>query len=111
MATRFSDRIGVTSASDVLQCDGMTQALRNSLWNYLLKTFFLGNSKSYPDTVKPICEFFLKLPLDSLPIYYEQKEWLKEVFFSDQFPWFQVYNLIEFVATHWGGMRYSFNLQ
>ena len=39
MSLKFSDQIGVTKVPNVLQIDGVSAALRNSLWNYLLKNY------------------------------------------------------------------------
>jgi len=108
MKYKFSDRIAMTSPPTVLQVEGMTGALRNSLWNYLLKTIFDGDSKYYISRVRLICERFFKSPMDSLPyLGYEHKSWLRELFFHNDFKWYQVYNLIEFIAEHCHDMLYT----
>lgn len=110
MSLNFSDRIGVTKAPDVLQVDGMSAALRNSLWNYLLKTIFSGDSKYHTKASKIICERHFKLPIDKLPIWdHEHQTWLRNYFFQQSFQWYQVYNLIEFIAYNCNEMRYELN--
>ncbi|NLN60193.1 MAG: hypothetical protein GX147_05715 [Deltaproteobacteria bacterium] len=88
MPLKFSDRIGVTKVPDILQVNGMSAALRNSLWNYLLKTIFAGDSKYHTKATKIICERHFKLPIDKLPFRaYEQQTWLRNYFFHDSFAW------------------------
>lgn len=84
----------------------MTVALRNSLWNYLLKTIFACSPDLHPSVSKPICERSFRLPLDSLPGHYsEHRTWLRIRFFYQGFPWYEVHNLIEFIAKNCGQMR------
>jgi hypothetical protein len=88
----------------------MTAALRNSLWNYLLNTIYSGDSKYHVKASKIICERHFKLPTDTLPFReYEQKTWLRNFYFYDSFQWYQIYNLIEFIAKNCGEMRYDLN--
>ena len=106
MAFKFSDRIGVTKVPDVLQVEDISTSLRNSLWNYLLKTIFFGKSEMHIQVSKIICEKFFKLPVDTLPrLWYEQKDWLRGYFFDPSFLWYQAYNLVEFIADNCGAMR------
>lgn len=108
MSLKFSDRIGVTKVPNVLQVEGMSDALRNSLWNYLLNTIFSGETKYHKEVSKIICERHFKLPVDTLPWdEYKQKTWLRSYFLSESFQWYQVYNLIEFIADNCHAMRYN----
>lgn len=110
MFLKFSDRIGVTEVSDVLQLDGMDASLRNSLWNYLLKTIFSGKWENHPQVSKIICEKYFKLPVDTLPSNdFEHQTWLRNYFFNNSFQWYHVYNLIEFIADNCNSMRYNIN--
>jgi hypothetical protein len=110
MSSKFSDRIGVTKVPDVLQVDGMSSALRNSLWNYLLKTIFSGDSKTHKQVSRFICEKYFKLPVDTLPWQdWDQITWLRGFFFNKSFEWHHVYNLIEFIADNCNDMRYQLN--
>jgi hypothetical protein len=108
MENKFSDRIGVTSPSTVLQVEGMTDALRNSLWNYLLRTIFAGgeNYDNHARATRMICEYVFKKPLDSLPYNnIDQKDWLRKIFYLPTFQWYEVYNLIEFISRNIERMR------
>lgn len=109
MKNKFSERIGVTPPSTTLQVEGMNDALRNSLWNYLLKTIFAAMPENIIKAVRIICEEVFKQPIDDLPLDYdEQKEWLKGEFFNSQFQWYEVYNLIEFISENIERMRGGF---
>ncbi len=106
MNLKFSDRIGVTTPPIVFQVNEMSISLRNSLWNYLLRTVLIGNdviaqgrTKVY---IREICEQFFKLPVDELPgNYYDMRQWLRRKFFdtsSKWYNWYNIYNLIEFIT-------------
>lgn len=106
MSLKFSDQIGVTKVPNVLQIDGVSAALRNSLWNYLLKTIFFGDSTYHTKPAKIICERHFKLPIDTLPRNdWDNKKWLRNYFFQESFQWYQIYNLIEFIAHNCKEMR------
>jgi hypothetical protein len=97
---KFSDRIGATSPPDVLQLDGMSIELRTSLWNVLLRTIF--SSLRQADSLE-VCqnsaEFFFKVPVDTLPAYEDDAQaWFRAKFYGDETEWWQVYNLLEFLA-------------
>jgi hypothetical protein len=103
---RFSDRIGITKIPDALQVEGMTDALRNSLWNHLLRTIFSAAGDECKRATWVICEQHFMLPGDSLPIYGPQQAgWLRNFFFNKDFLWWQVYNLMEFIAENCRSMR------
>ena len=108
MENKFSDRIGVTSPSTVFQVEGMTDALRNSLWNYLVRTIFVGDIyENHARATRKICEFVFKKPVDDLPaLDHQYQAWLKRMFFSSK--WHEIYNLIEFIAINIEGMRDGF---
>lgn len=103
MKIRFSDRIGATIPPNVLQVNEMSIALRSSLWNYLLRTILKTDGSQEQnktrDNITIICERFIKLPFDELPVgSHNMKLWLKSIFFNSNFNWYNVYNLIEFIT-------------
>ncbi len=103
---RFSDRIGVTTPPNVLLLDQISVPLRNSLWNFLLQTLFACESKYYAGAVNKVAERYFKHPLDSLPVNSSQKkDWLREYFFRDSTPWYEVYNLVEFFVSNGPELR------
>jgi len=100
---KFSDRIGITKVPDVLQTEGLSAALRNSLWNLLLRTVFRIFPDRHKDVTSLLAEYFLKMRVDDLPDgHYQQIDWLKRIFYAKEFGWWQLYNLIEFLADNCG---------
>ena len=109
----FSQRKGIVPLADVIQVNGMNDALRNSLWNTLDVTLwssdrFLHNNYALPgiDSFSAALWFhYFKKPIDSRPRASSDK--LKEIrayFFSCA--WNEVYDFIEFVVgTDEGSMR------
>lgn len=100
---KFSQRIGLTEVRSVIQLDGMTPELRNSLWNVLDRLVWSakGFMWDYPREadIQPFSRIlwseFLKLPVDQRPT--EAKSILRsmrEYFFSAE--WFEAYDFIEF---------------
>lgn len=96
--SKFSDRIGITKPNEI-QIDRMDANLRNSIWNLLLNNMFSGRIALSKSRVEFIFERFLKLPQDEVP-QYRARDIMKGIFYHDNFPWWQVYNLIEFIVEN-----------
>jgi len=95
---KFSDRLGITSLRTVLQIEEINNDLRNPLWNYLLRTILVDSGDICHRTTRIICEDWFKDTVDKLPYnYYQQKEWLREFLSRPALPWYEIYNLIEFI--------------
>jgi len=109
METKFSDRAGFTVPLVTIQVEGMNDRLKNALWNYLLKTILTDfDVQSHPKVTQCLCENHFRLPLDNLPQpYYQHKDWLRAIYFNKQFPWYEIYNLMEFIANNCGSMKYG----
>jgi len=104
MKKRFSDRIGVTKPSTVLQLNGMTDGLRNRIWNALredaLASWTQTDAGSLP-LFEIISDRFLKLALDDTPrIAIYQIQFLHEILLK-RMEWYEVYNLTEFVIENY----------
>lgn len=91
MKSRFSDRIGVTRPPGSIQVNSMNESLQNSIWNLLLEVF---NHASLGRLYIAVIKDFLKEPLGTPrgPIHL----WFRDLYFQMQ--WFEVYNLLEFIA-------------
>lgn len=103
----FSERKGLKPASEIIQTDGMTPALRTGLWNVLHLAFwsqheFLYGRNQY-DT--PQIEFlskrlwfqYFKKPIDKIPDHaLRVVEVIREYFFGCK--WHEVYDFIEFIV-------------
>lgn len=98
MATKFSDRIGITKPIPTLLLDDISPPLRASLWN-VIHLFF--ENKKYDHWIllsKLTAQYFRKTPIDEIPSYdIQAREWAKGYFFS--LSWYEVYNYIEFIAN------------
>lgn len=97
---RFSERLGIVESIPLLQTDGMTEALRNSLWNYLHSLFENNKYNNWIPLAKWTAQLFRKVPVDDVP--YEDfrcRNWMKDYFFG--LAWHEVYDLVEFIVEHY----------
>lgn len=93
---RFSQRIGAVETPSVIQLETVSDALRNSIWNFIVSLFSEGESGWWTIS-KLSSQFFFKLPVDELPgNNYRRQEWLKARIFA--MPWYGVYDYVEFVV-------------
>ncbi len=93
---RFSQRIGAVETPSVIQLETMSDALRNSIWNFIVSLFSEGES-GWWTIAESSSQFFFKLPVDELPDYnYRRQEWLKARIF--EMHWYEVYDYVEFVV-------------
>jgi hypothetical protein len=100
---RFSERIGVIKAKDIIQLDNMDKELRTGLWNAFQIYFIEVNEvewmkhSSYKRFYVKLWIDFLKLPLDTLnELIKDNNSKIRDWFF--QWGWFEVYDFIEFVS-------------
>lgn len=103
MKPRFSDRIGITKPSqEVIQINGMTGSLRNSLWNYLFKA--ISHSDSRHVMAELILSDYFKRPLDvpDLQDFFEEGTFnnFRATFLDPKLDWYEIYNIIQFIADH-----------
>lgn len=93
---RFSERIGAVETQTIVQLDTMSDALRNSIWNFVVSLFDDGDA-GWWQIAEQSCQFFFKLPVDELPLYnIRRREWIKSRLFGMR--WYEVYDYVEFVA-------------
>jgi len=93
---RFSQRIGAAEAPALIQLEGISVALRNSIWNYI-HSLFSDEESGWWGIAEKSARFFFKSPVDELPSYNHRKmEWIKERVYS--MPWYEVYDFVEFVS-------------
>jgi len=105
---RFSQRKGYIPVSEVIQVEGMSPELRNSLWNVLDIQLWSTDGYVYRKYGKPEIEEFSKVlwllyfrqPIDSRPrgprSGFDILREIRSYFFECQ--WYEVYDFIEFVA-------------
>ena len=105
---RFSDRIGITQDNNVLQTQGMSDELRNSLWNVLdlfiwgKRSFLLSMYDSSGDNIQNFSYGlwfrYFKQPLDSRPGRDDDiLKAIRDYFFESE--WYYVYNFLEYVLS------------
>jgi hypothetical protein len=93
---KFSERMGFKEHMQTIQTDGMNDALRNSLWNFI-HSLYEGKYDYWIPAAKWSARFFFKVPVDELPYQdYENRKWLKARFFN--LKWYEVYDFIEFIV-------------
>ena len=93
---RFSQRIGAIEAPSIIQLETMSDALRNSIWNFIVSLFDDGDS-GWWRIAELSCQFFFKAPIDELPVYnIRRREWIKARLWGMR--WYEVYDFAEFVA-------------
>lgn len=79
---QFSERIGAVEAVSVLQLDSMSDALRNSIWNFLHSIYNDGDT-GWWEPAEALSQWFFKLPVDELPSYNaRRREWIKVKFYG-----------------------------
>jgi len=102
---RFSERVGAVETITVLQLDTMSDALRNSIWNFLHSIYHKGDS-GWWDLAGALSQWFFKLPIDELPAYnIDRREWIKVKFYG--LVWHQAYDFVDFIATYQGRRDYT----
>ena len=102
---RFSERIGAVEAQSVMQLSSMTDAMRNSIWNFLHSIYTEGDA-GWWDPAEALSRWFFKLPVDELPAYnIRRREWIKGKFYGLE--WHQAYDFVEFIATYQGAREYT----
>jgi len=102
---RFSERVGAVETITVLQLDTMSDALRNSIWNFLHSIYHKGDS-GWRDLAGALSQWFFKLPIDELPAYnIDGREWIKVKFYG--LVWHQAYDFVDFIATYQGRRDYT----
>lgn len=101
MAKKFSERIGVVEPVQNIQTDGMSEDLRNSLWNFIHSQFESSryDSDHWIRLAKFTAQFFRKFPVDELPFRdFECRKWVKAYFYGLE--WYEVYDFIEFLVAN-----------
>jgi hypothetical protein len=99
---RFSERIGVSKKSKAIQIDGMSDELKNSIWNLLFNLYDRDDERGENYWVRVanyIAEFFRKVPKDNVShLDYDCRNWVKDYFYS--LNWYEVYDLTEFLVQN-----------
>ena len=101
---RFSQRIGLASAQNILQTNTMSDELRNSLWN-LIFNIFDKDSTSWLSLNRHSAQRFFKIRIDDLPDHhYYARKMLKDQFY--RLDWFCVYDFCEYISQNYLNIIY-----
>ncbi len=96
--SRFSDRIHVTEPRTEFQLEDISGELRNCLWNMFYGFYFASFVDHRNDNlVKILWHSYFKIPVDTISYDRHDLGKIREYYFRA--PWFEVYNLIEFVVN------------
>lgn len=94
----FSDRLGFTKPT--IQIEGMNEALRNSIWNFITEpmNFTRGERGPWSRLLRVLAVEFFKAPVETVPTQdgYWGIAWLRKQY--DGLEWSGVYNLLEFIV-------------
>ncbi len=98
----FSERKGFVKPKNAIQIEGMTDALRNNLWNALDRAWItfglyesINNSQCNAFTIY-LWKRYFKLPIDDRE--YEPYDTIRHYYFKAS--WFKVYDFIEAVLNY-----------
>jgi hypothetical protein len=106
---RFSDRVGITSATKIIQKESVDIELQNSLWNALSDYYWDGfqPGTSHSDIegsnlqilIYSVWRDYFKKPTDKIKKSWE--ECLGELrYYFFRFKWYEIYNFLEFIANY-----------
>ncbi len=105
---KFSQRIGKVDVPTTVQADGMTNELRNGLWNAIMGSMpedlrQLSSNCYASDLVvrffTVIWRYFWKKPVDAIHLHtVANRLELRDLFFECE--WYTVYDFIEFLLQH-----------
>lgn len=111
---KFSQRVGHTPVDGVLQTEGMSDDLRNSLWNVLHVHIWSSDGFLYnrygsgrgdiENYSRNLWFHLLKRPIDTRPEYSSDiLKYIRKYFFDGQ--WFAAYDLLEFTLRYFKNSR------
>lgn len=99
---KFSDRLGFTQIPTELQVHGMSDELRNSLWNVLVSTI-QGN---WTECLYLLYFDYLRQPIDNLPPFEDScRSEFRKIFMNRS--WYEVYNIVEFILQNTQSLEFS----
>ena len=108
----FSQRMGLVPVATIIQIDSVNEALRNSLWNVLHDAIwsnqnFMGHGRRGEPLIRSFSRSlwadFLKKPVDQRPeLDKDTLDQIRKLYF--EFPWNLIYDFMEFVVAHFGGV-------
>lgn len=94
---KFSEREGITQIRDSIQIEGMDSFLRNKIWNAYYNVIIL-EFRNFNQLYDKIWEDFFNFRIDERPDNSTLTAEIKHHFLNKK--WYEVYNLVEFIASY-----------
>lgn len=95
----FSQRMGLRPKELPLQVDGMTDELRNCLWNYIASSANGIHDRKWKQIWRDSRIWHFKLPADRVPYHvHDCHSWIKQKFYALE--WNEVYDFLEFYRRY-----------
>jgi len=112
----FSERYGYKKVRDTIQKERIDEPLKNALWNIIYAFILKGLNISDKDKIDQINESlyksiwvdYLKKTIDTYPRSFDG--YLRNYFFNES-KWFEIYDLLEFVAKDYSIYSDWYNLK
>ncbi|KAF1727064.1 AbiJ-NTD4 domain-containing protein [Pseudoxanthomonas japonensis] len=102
---KFSERQGLVKVRSVLQSEGITDAIRNGLWDGIhlhllsndVQEWRLVEDVKYGDILRRLWHLYFKKPIDLMPDSYRSAmAEVRQYFFKCV--WFEVFDFVEFIT-------------
>lgn len=103
MSKRFSERLGIRAPSKLLQLDGMSDELRNSLWNVIHQAVDHSYADNWVSLSRASAFHFFKKPLDEVSTnnIFAMRS-IKSTFMA--LDWASAYDYVEFLGANIEGL-------
>lgn len=109
---RFSQRNGYTNLKNIIQIESIDTELKNAIWDGLNLYYFdelKSDTLRIKNLIMNLWNKFFKIPIDTIPGYYTQiYSFLRNKYFNE-FKWYEIYDLIEFIPIYYQDSKYSYN--
>ena len=110
MKLSFSQRYGYQSVRDTFQIEGIDDDLKIGIWNVMLDTCFQGsfdiNNRYIEDDFnllnlcKTIWTSYFKFRINKMPFNWREYKEIIEAFIFERAKWYEIYDLLEFIAKN-----------
>jgi len=103
---KFSQRIGKAPVENIIQIEGMSSSLRNTLWNVLHEQLWsfdgymmaMHGKSAFEEFSHLLWDGYFKLTLDTLSTHSGRNlDYIKEYFFTCE--WYEVFDFLEFTLN------------
>lgn len=110
MKLSFSQRYGYQSVRDTFQIEVIDDDLKIGIWNVMLDTCFQGSFDIYNryteddsnllNLCKAIWTSYFKFRINKMPFNWREYKEIIETFIFERAKWYEIYDLLEFIAKN-----------